>query len=157
MGRRPQPVVLYDAEEMAIGHLYFRHDYAMCRGIVNPGPRPIAKQLGVLLPSLDGFWSRIAEVESGCWEWTGAINQQTGYGHINAMGSSWTTHRLMWTLINGPIPKGTSRGDFCICHRCDNPPCINPDHLFLGSALDNMRDRDAKGRGRNGKTGRIAA
>lgn len=56
-------------------------------------------------------------------------------------GKSKYAHRLMWEEVNGPIPHG-----MCVLHRCDNPPCIRPDHLFLGTKADNVRDMIAKGR-----------
>jgi len=63
-----------------------------------------------------------------------------GYGRV----SSVYAHRFIWELFNGPIPDG-----MCVCHHCDNPPCVNPSHLFLGSHIDNMRDKDTKDRSNN--------
>lgn len=81
-----------------------------------------------------------------CWVWGGHRNKQ-GYGR-KAFGSKrkgtyrgYYVHRLAWEWVNGPIPEG-----MCVCHRCDNPPCVNPAHLFLGTNLDNVRDREAKHR-----------
>ncbi len=86
------------------------------------------------------FWAKVARKGSDdCWEWTASRTWQ-GYGIFrNPAGA--TAHRLAWTLENGPIPDG-----MCVCHRCDNPPCQNPAHLFIGTVADNNRDRHAKGR-----------
>jgi hypothetical protein len=81
---------------------------------------------------------------NGCIEWTKA-RSTFGYGRITrgARGAGWAfTHRVAWELANGPIPDG-----MCVLHRCDNPPCCNPDHLFLGTLSDNTQDMIAKGRG----------
>ena len=80
---------------------------------------------------------------SGCWIWTRATNQPRGYGLISngARGNAYV-HRLAHTLWLGPI------GEFDVLHHCDNPPCINPEHLFLGTARDNAADMVAKGRAR---------
>lgn len=92
------------------------------------------------------FWNNVDKKDNGCWEWKGS-KIPTGYGHLN-----WETcrnayaHRVSWILANGEIPDG-----LCVLHRCDNPPCVNPDHLFLGTMADNIRDRDAKERGKFGK------
>ncbi len=80
-----------------------------------------------------------------CIEWDGS-RQADGYGQLTVQGSNgvWTTlrvHRLVWEIFHGPIPPG-----MCVCHHCDNPPCIRVDHLFLGTNADNVADRDAKGR-----------
>lgn len=79
-------------------------------------------------------------------EWVGDClvyppTKRDGYGRIRVDGKSWLAHRFSWVLANGPIPEG-----MYVCHRCDNPPCINPEHLFLGTQTDNMRDMAAKGR-----------
>lgn len=76
-------------------------------------------------------------MESSCVVWTGRRDEK-GYGRAGRRKA----HRVAWETANGPIPTG-----LCVLHRCDNPPCCNPAHLFLGTQLDNVRDREAKGRG----------
>jgi hypothetical protein len=75
-----------------------------------------------------------------CLEWQRCRNPK-GYGRINVDGKILLAHRLAWQVFEGEIPKGMH-----VLHRCDNPACCNPAHLFLGTAKDNMRDRDEKGR-----------
>lgn len=90
---------------------------------------------------LERIWDRKNVTPSGCWEWTGACVTK-GYGHITSgRGRQITVHRVAFELTNGPIPAG-----MFVLHRCDNPPCFNPEHLFLGTNLDNMRDAKSKGR-----------
>lgn len=91
------------------------------------------------------FHHRVAEktaknAETGCWEWTGC-KDKCGYGRINRDGKLVRLHREAWKDVHGPIPQGKE-----ICHRCDNPSCINPDHLFAGTHTENMRDMVKKGR-----------
>lgn len=78
-----------------------------------------------------------------CWPWTGA-RQRQGYGICSYGGQGWLTHRLAFFLFTGTHP-----GELCVCHRCDNPPCCNPTHLFLGTQADNTRDMVEKGRERH--------
>jgi hypothetical protein len=86
-----------------------------------------------------------------CLVWTGPTfkkpdNPLWQYPMIQHEGKCWRGNRLVWTLINGPIPKG-----LFINHRCDNNLCINPDHLYCGDQFDNMRDTYTRGRARNAK------
>lgn len=83
--------------------------------------------------------------ETGCWEWTGTRHRH-GYGVIMIDGSIFRTHRVSFEVLKGEKP-----GDQHVCHSCDNPPCINPDHLWLGSHGDNMGDCSAKGRMHQGE------
>lgn len=86
--------------------------------------------------------ARIEKKRSGCWEWTGASDRR-GYGRISLNKRCYLPHRVMWAHANGPIPLG-----MYVCHKCDNPRCVNPEHLFVGSAGDNQRDMARKGRAR---------
>lgn len=87
------------------------------------------------------FWSRVDRRGPGeCWPWTG-FRQPKGYGRLSWNGHGRAAHRLAWELTHGPIPDGLHA-----CHTCDNPPCCNPTHLFLGTIADNNGDALAKGR-----------
>jgi predicted XRE-type DNA-binding protein len=85
-----------------------------------------------------------------CWEWKSALDSR-GYGRVWFDGKVQKAHRVVYELVIGPIPEGEGPHGTCVCHACDNPKCIRPDHLFLGSNADNMRDRDEKGRAANQK------
>jgi len=85
------------------------------------------------------LWSRVRRTKSGCWLWTGAVNHD-GYGHIR-WGKEQRAHRIAYLLEKGSIPPGMN-----VCHSCDTPACVNPDHLFLGTQKRNMEDCSRKGR-----------
>jgi hypothetical protein len=78
---------------------------------------------------------------SGCWLWTDATMKRGGYGQMSAFGKPRPAHRISWMLYRGEIPPGKF-----VCHKCDVPLCVNPDHLFLGTPSDNMQDCSRKGR-----------
>ena len=84
---------------------------------------------------------RTVDEVTQCWNWAGALNEK-GYGLINVNKRARRVHRLAYAAAKGAIPTG-----LMVCHTCDNPRCFNPDHLFIGTALDNNRDRENKGRG----------
>ena len=91
------------------------------------------------------FWSKTELIPfSSCWYWTGSLTR--GYGYATVNKKVGYAHRHSWEFNFGAIPKG-----MCVCHKCDNPICIRPDHLFLGTHADNVRDKIAKGRARTGK------
>ena len=78
--------------------------------------------------------------QTSCWNWMGGMFSD-GYGCMYYQGKTWRVHRLSWQLLHGDIPEGKY-----VCHHCDNKKCINPGHLFLGSAKDNTLDMIHKGR-----------
>lgn len=89
----------------------------------------------------DRFWARVHRGDvSVCWPWLGC-RRGDGYGAAHSDGRQYGAHRVAYTLTLGPIPRG-----MLVCHRCDNPVCCNPGHLWIGSPGDNMRDMVAKGR-----------
>jgi hypothetical protein len=135
---------------------------AFCNTPINPRPDRVRKGLGRFCstacasywqaerlnsqPPETGFWGKVDRSggPDSCWNWTAALNQN-GYGVWGGNRKiglkSGIAHRAAWVLTYGPIPDG-----MFICHHCDNPPCCNPAHLFLGTPQDNMDDMDRKGR-----------
>jgi len=91
------------------------------------------------------FWKKVSiKGNNECWEWTGG-KQGDGYGIFGVIeNGKWKmklAHRISWTFHFGEIPKYMK-----ICHKCDNPKCVNPNHLFIGTQLDNVKDMVKKGR-----------
>jgi hypothetical protein len=94
---------------------------------MRPGPQP------------KPFWTQV-HFGPSCWEWMGRI-ERTGYGRLRFNSEMYSAHRAAWVLENGAIPDG-----IMVMHRCDNRKCVRPDHLFLGTHADNMKDMTDKGR-----------
>lgn len=88
------------------------------------------------------YWSKV-DKSGDCWLWQASTNTNNGYGRFwaNKEAGHTLAHRFVWELVNGPIPDGME-----VCHSCDTPACVRPEHLFLGSHSDNIADCVAKGR-----------
>lgn len=90
---------------------------------------------------VDRYKRRCVENERGCWVWQGFCCPEWGYGMTSYRNKSTRVHIIMWKLIRGPYEKG-----LVVRHKCDNPPCCNPDHLEIGTHRDNVHDRMRRGR-----------
>lgn len=95
--------------------------------------------------------SYIPEPNSGCWLWDHASHNQHGHGKMWIKRRGISAHRLSWELHRGAIPAGIQ-----VCHKCDTPACVNPDHLFLGDQKDNQEDMVRKGRSAKGERQHLA-
>lgn len=98
---------------------------------IKPGPKPKSIE--------ERFWPKVEKTDY-CWNWIAALNCE-GYGQFKLNGTMKAAHRVSWEIHNGPI-----QNQLHVLHKCDNPQCINPDHLFLGTHQDNSDDKMAKNR-----------
>ena len=92
----------------------------------------------------DRFFNKVTKTYT-CWIWQGRT-MRGGYGKFRIKRKEYSAHRISWEIHNDKIPK-----NMMVCHTCDNPPCVNPDHLFLGTCQDNMDDMKSKGRSPRGE------
>lgn len=104
---------------------------------------PLATGPNASVTPEDRFWAQV-DKSGECWVWTGTVTGK-GYGTLTSKGKRHSAHRFSYVLANGPIPDG-----MFVCHACDNPRCVRPDHLFVGDNTANMRDASSKGRLRAG-------
>lgn len=121
---------------------------ACSRSCLSELRRLSAQAQGAALPPWEQrFWSKVNKdgpthprLGTPCWLWTAAIAND-GYGQLAVNRKHCLAHRLSFKIANGGIPDGLR-----VLHRCDNPPCVNPAHLYAGTDRDNARDRDQRGR-----------
>jgi hypothetical protein len=124
-----------DLPIFAIG--YCSRHYTAFRKYGNPNVVK-QKQHHGMTPT-ERFWRYVVKTD-GCWRWT-SYTDPNGYGRLNVNGKPILASRMSYLVHFGSIPDG-----MYVCHKCDNPVCSNPDHLFLGSQADNVRDMHSKGR-----------
>jgi hypothetical protein len=121
-----------------------KHDRALRRAICIKAAQVRTDRMKATF--VERFWARVKKRgPTDCWPWLRGKNQ-CGYGEMMWERKPWLSHRIAYTLKVGPIPSG-----LWVLHRCDNPGCCNPAHLWIGTAQDNSRDRENKGRGANRK------
>jgi hypothetical protein len=109
-------------------------------GSVRPRPYASRSAVGRGAPPSARFWSKV-DTSGDCWLWS-AVTDRSGYGMFTVSGRKILAHRFVWELTHGAPPPP----NLLVCHTCDVPPCVRPEHLFLGTHTDNTRDMIRKGR-----------
>lgn len=105
-----------------------------------PGHVVPSTEIEITPQSARNFWAKVKKTEDGCWEWTGYRNP-AGYGRLTLNRCPILCHRVSYVMHFGDFDD-----QMLVCHHCDNPACVRPEHLFLGTDKDNADDRDYKGR-----------
>lgn len=134
---KQQEKLRYDQAEMKAQVLARIENRSLRQPIVTP------KKVRKARPVIDRFVEKISHItKRDCWIWGSSLYRDKKYGRFsNKKGFSPSAHRASWELFRGPIPQGLN-----VCHHCDTPLCVNPDHLFLGTDKDNMQDMIRKKR-----------
>lgn len=131
--------------DLAVGRGLCRRHYDRWRRYGDPCAVGRVKKPKSIPPTKEErFWTKV-DKSGECWIWTGYVTR-TGYGRCNRAFGNGYAHRAAWEFAHGAVPDG-----LFVCHHCDNPPCCNPEHLFIGTQTDNISDRDRKGRTARGE------
>lgn len=101
----------------------------------------VKKKKKIIRPVKDRFLEKVKLNKNGCWEWIKSRHHGNRYGIFRFGKKTITAHRMSWIIHFNKIPKG-----MCVLHKCDNVLCVNPEHLFIGTQLENIKDRHHKGR-----------
>jgi hypothetical protein len=130
------------AYELTFGEIPHGFDLLhLCKNNSCCNPSHLSLGVNHNMTETERFWSKIEKSnDNSCWLWM-ASTDSLGYGGMNWKGKRQKAHRIMWILTYGEIPNNLE-----VCHSCDNPPCVNPKHLWLGTHQDNMDDMNKKGR-----------
>ena len=132
------------AAKLGLEKLKLEAEYLRCKPHGKGGRWPVLSQKEEAEVNISRFISRIElNSKTGCWEWSRRGTVAKSYGQFKIAKVTYKAATISFALFVRPVPMG-----LCVCHKCDNPPCVRPDHLFLGTQNDNVQDCWGKGRGR---------